>query len=388
MSKLTWSTEKRKVADLIPADYNPRKISHKEREDLEASIHEFDAVIPLVVNTGDRGNRLIGGHQRSKVYADLGIEEVEVRVPDRELTIQEEKALNLRLNKNTAGWDFEKLAEMDMDMLLDVGFGDEELSAMWDDVDTLEDEFNPPTPKEHEELKIRAKDGDVFTLGGHTVVCGITPPKGTLASLIHLDLGSLDDENMVGTSLLISELLKYAPKSTHTIIWGQPNTIGDIQTSMRGAGVDQGGVALWIRNFMTPTKVAFNNVYEPCVFGYTGKPYVNKRLDKTTEVLNKEVEKGSATLADILSIADLWTIQEDENGKKTKPVNLYEIPLKRCTKPGDIIIDRTVGGNTGAMLIACEQLGRKAVVLESDPEKVTLLLNRWEELTGYKAKKN
>ena len=103
MSKapLTWSREVRKIADLKAADYNPRKMTEAEERDLAESIDEFGTVVPLVVNIGKRKDVLIGGHQRTKLYEKKGIEEVEVMVPSRELTLTEEKRLNLRLNKNT-----------------------------------------------------------------------------------------------------------------------------------------------------------------------------------------------------------------------------------------------------------------------------------------------
>lgn len=63
MSILTWRTEKRNVADLLPASYNPRKMSEEERRDLEDSIKEFGTVVPVVVNIGKRKDTLIGGHQ-------------------------------------------------------------------------------------------------------------------------------------------------------------------------------------------------------------------------------------------------------------------------------------------------------------------------------------
>lgn len=122
--KITWTTEKRKVADLIGAEYNPRVMGEKEREDLRESIEEYGSVVPVVVNTD---NKLIGGHQRVSIYVDLGIEEVEVRVPDRRLTLEEEMRLNLRLNKNVGSWDIGKLKAFDQDLLLDVGWTDDEL---------------------------------------------------------------------------------------------------------------------------------------------------------------------------------------------------------------------------------------------------------------------
>lgn len=124
MKKLTWHTEKRKVSELKPADYNPRKLSDKARADLTHSVEEFGEVEPVVVNTN---GTIIGGHQRISVYADLKLDEITVRVPDRKLTPSEEKRLNLRLNKNLGEWDFSILKSFDMNMLLEVGFDEGEL---------------------------------------------------------------------------------------------------------------------------------------------------------------------------------------------------------------------------------------------------------------------
>ena len=124
MERITWSTERRKVAELVPADYNPRVITEKERADLAESIREYGEVEPVVVNTD---NKLVGGHQRVSIYLEAGIEEIDVRVPSRQLTIEEEMRLNLRLNKNIGGWDVKKLKEMGEDLLLDVGWTDDEL---------------------------------------------------------------------------------------------------------------------------------------------------------------------------------------------------------------------------------------------------------------------
>ena len=137
MKEISWKTEKRKVLELNPAEYNPRRLTDKQREDLTASVREFGEVEPVVINTN---GTIVGGHQRIKVYVDLGITEITARVPSRKLTETEEKRLNLRLNKNVAEWDMEKLKELDLSMLLEVGFADEELSAMWDDMLEIEDE--------------------------------------------------------------------------------------------------------------------------------------------------------------------------------------------------------------------------------------------------------
>jgi site-specific DNA-methyltransferase (adenine-specific) len=139
---IVWTERKVKTADLVPASYNPRKISKKEREELTKSIEQFGRVEPVIVNTGSRANHVIGGHQRIKIYADLGITEIEAKLPSRELTEVEEKELNLRLNKNQGTWDEELLKGFDIDMLLGVGFEDYELQSIFDDIEVIDDEFD------------------------------------------------------------------------------------------------------------------------------------------------------------------------------------------------------------------------------------------------------
>lgn len=121
---IKWTTERRKISDLIPAEYNPRQASAKEVADLTASIDRFDLADPLVINSN---NRVIGGHFRLKILKERGVQEVDVRVPDRELTLHEEQELNLRLNKNIGHWDMDMLANINDEILKCAGFEDNEL---------------------------------------------------------------------------------------------------------------------------------------------------------------------------------------------------------------------------------------------------------------------
>lgn len=182
MTEIKWTNARRKVTELIPADYNPRSLSDKERKDLEASVRRFDTVEPVVINIGSRENVLIGGHQRIKIYADLGIDEIDVRVPSRELDIAEETELNVRLNKNTGSWDEKRLAEMDYGMLAFAGFGKDELSKIFDNQkDSAGDNFDidkamPEEPK--------AQLGDIYQLGNHRVMCGDSTDPGHVEKLM------------------------------------------------------------------------------------------------------------------------------------------------------------------------------------------------------------
>ncbi|MFW8578082.1 ParB N-terminal domain-containing protein [Enterococcus entomosocium] len=125
---------KMKLADLKPADYNPRidlKPRTEDYEKLKQSILEFGFVDPPIFNR-HTGN-LVGGHQRVAVAKDLGLyDEIEVSVVD--LPLDKEKQLNLALNKVSGRWDDEALSailsEMDADQIILSGFDQDEANQL------------------------------------------------------------------------------------------------------------------------------------------------------------------------------------------------------------------------------------------------------------------
>jgi DNA modification methylase len=167
--KIEWLNERRKVSELKPFEGNPRKANEKEVEDLQKSLEKFNVADPLVINTD---GTVIGGNFRLSQLKQRGIEEVDVRVPSRELTDDEARELNLRLNKNTAQWDTDLLANFSEDMLKDVGFGEDELDNIFGLEET--EEFN--LQKELEKTtkgKLRGvKMGDIWQLGNHKLIIG------------------------------------------------------------------------------------------------------------------------------------------------------------------------------------------------------------------------
>ena len=88
--------ESKLITDLIPATYNPRQISTKDYNSLKQSIKKFGMVDPIIAN---KDNTVIGGHQRLKICKELKYIEIDCVVLD--LSKEEERELNIRLNKNT-----------------------------------------------------------------------------------------------------------------------------------------------------------------------------------------------------------------------------------------------------------------------------------------------
>lgn len=107
-NKLVWTTEKRKINDLIPCEINPRKISDEKQKELLKKIEKFNLVEIPVIN---KDNILISGHQRCKCFQILGRGEelIDVRVPNRQLTDKEKKEYMVISNRHDGEFDFEIL---------------------------------------------------------------------------------------------------------------------------------------------------------------------------------------------------------------------------------------------------------------------------------------
>jgi hypothetical protein len=101
--------ETKKLSELKPAPYNPRKSNEKQEAHLKASLEKFGVVEPIIFNK--QTGYIVGGHFRVRELKKLGYKEIDCVIVD--LNEQDEKELNIRLNANTGDWDFEELAEWD-----------------------------------------------------------------------------------------------------------------------------------------------------------------------------------------------------------------------------------------------------------------------------------
>lgn len=413
--KIIWSSTTRQSKDLIKNGYNPRSLSESENRDLQKSVKEFGTVVPIVINIGSRENIIIGGEQRAKIYTDLGIEEVECMIPSRELTLEEERELNLRLNKNTGSWNEELLKEFDMNLLLDVGFGDEELQNLFDDIDLVEDDFD--LEKAIKETPVaKVKFGEIYELGKNRLLVGDSTDENQVKQLMQNDLADIvfcdppfniswnyggkyggeykdnksEEEYCEFISKSIETSKKFAKPNSHFFYWSDPNSIGLTQALYDKCGIKKRRVCLWIKSNQNCTpKVAWNRLYEPCTYGTLGTPYLNSNFRNANEILNQEVTTGNQVLDELQDMIDLWLVKRDNTQSylhpTQKPVTLNEKPFKRCSAPGHTIFSGFAG--SGSDLIACEELNRVWRGVEKDLIFATIIIERWEKFTNLKAKK-
>ena len=132
--------KKYKISELKFAEYNPRTLTKDAHKDLTASLTRFGFVDPVIINiNSERKNIIIGGHQRTKVWKGLGHRSVPC--VELDLNLEQEKELNVRLNKNVGSWDHDMLANnFDMDELKEWGFTDKDLFMKIDDLETEKEE--------------------------------------------------------------------------------------------------------------------------------------------------------------------------------------------------------------------------------------------------------
>jgi DNA modification methylase len=412
---ISWVNEKRMIAELIPAKYNPRQASDKENQDLALSIDRFSLADPIIIN---RNNTVIGGHFRLRVLQSKGINEVDVRVPNRLLDEAEEKELNLRLNKNTGSWNFDLLADFGKDMLAGVGFESFDLDKIFSD-SIKEDDFD--AQKEYDAIKEPiAKYGDIYLLGEHRLMCGDATKQedvvllmdGALAQLIFTDPpynvnyksaaglsyaskkyggseGKIFNDNKSNIECLqfysaVLRNLHSFSKDNASIYWwyaSKNEIINRLAFDVAGWHISQ--VLIWLKNGIVFSHGQdYHRCYEPALFGWKNDKshFTNKRLSKYREVWDLD-------LSSFEELLDVWFQKRDAMADYVhptqKPVRLSERALKKNTERGDVVID--LFGGSGSTLIACEQSERKACLMELDPKYIDVIVKRWELLTGKKA---
>lgn len=152
--------EKIKIDKLKSPDYNPRDITPEAMESLKKSITEFGYIDPIIVNKHNM--HVVGGNQRYEAMKQLGYKEVEVSFVNIE-DINQEKALNLRLNNNSGTWNdiklnniLEELKIKDVDISL-TGFEDITIPS-YDYID-----FNIDSNNDYEEITEYSSNEDTYS---------------------------------------------------------------------------------------------------------------------------------------------------------------------------------------------------------------------------------
>ena len=181
--------------------------------------------------------------------------------------------------------------------------------------------------------------------------------------------------------------LSAAKPDAHAMFWCDERYVWLFQKLYRELGIDSKRLCIWLKNSMNPTpKLAFNKMTEFCVYGTIGSPWLNDKIKNLHEVQNKEVSTGNRLTDDILDLLNIWMVKRIAGSEMEhptqKPPTLHEKALRRCTRPGDVVLDLTAG--SGSLLSACKQLKRTAYLNELEPVFCQVIINRFKKLSHEK----
>ncbi|MBH1939861.1 DNA modification methylase [Mobilitalea sibirica] len=384
--------EKLKTELLIPADYNPRKDlkpGDPEYEKLKRSIEQFGYVEPVIWNKTT--SHVVGGHQRLKVLLDMGITEVECVVI--EMNEEKEKALNIALNKISGDWDKDKLMLLiadlqgaDFDVSL-TGFEPAELDALFKD--SLKDGIHEDDFDVDAELQKPAvtKQGDVWRLGQHRLVCGDSTKTdtfnllmdGKLANLVVTDppynvnyegsAGKIKNDNL-GNEAFYTFLLsafqntEVAMAKDASIYVFHADTEGlNFRKAFSDAGFYLSGTCIWKKQSLVLGRSPYQWQHEPVLFGWKKSGKHNWYADrKQTTIWEFEKPKKNA------------------DHPTMKPVALVAYPILNSSLSNCIVLDPF--GGSGSTLIACEQTDRICYTIELDEKYCDVIVKRYIEQVG------
>ena len=384
--------EKKHTADLLPADYNPRKDlkpGDLEYEKLKRSIEQFGYVEPVIWNktTG----RVVGGHQRLKVLIDMGITEIDCVVV--EMDEAKEKALNIALNKISGDWDKDKLALLiadlqgeDFDVSL-TGFDPAEIDDLFKD--TLQDGIKDDDFDVEEELQkpTVTQPGDIWSLGRHRLICGDSTKADTFAQLMagvkanlvitdppynvnyEGSAGKIKNDNMANDAFyqfLLDAFINTegAMADDASIYVFHADTEGlNFRRAFADAGFYLSGCCIWKKQSLVLGRSPYQWQHEPVLYGWKKKgkhQWYTGRKESTIWEFDKPKKNG--------------------DHPTMTPIPLLASPIMNSSMSNTVVLDPF--GGSGSTLIACEQSDRICYTVELDEKFCDVIVKRYIEQVG------
>lgn len=423
--------------ELIPSEHNPRKWPESATAGLTESIRQFGLISPLLVNSAaGRKNVVVGGNFRLKVARDMGIIDIPVcyiNLP----SLEREKELTIRLNKNLGEWDYALLADFDESLLANIGFTSEEIDDIFEADIEEKETFNIQKALAKAGVQdIAAKTGDVYQLGDSRLMVGDSTIEADVLRLMNgekadmcctdppylLDylnakrhgkptdgFGSKKNRRYIGTDelppnfteLWMGNVAKVARPDFSIICYENWKNLNTIWSGLEANGWKVRNMLIWHlpnRNQGYAAKHKFFSKYDIAMVGASGTVKYNH--DEEEAPLQEMYE--AALFA--TSGSPQW--EGYKKGKKIQPTDhitfnaadekssgqgvIFDIKpleilipyIKVLTKRGDLVIEPFCG--SGSTLIAATKLKRRCYIMEKQPIYAEVAMTRWEKETGQK----
>jgi DNA modification methylase len=371
------------INDIKAYDKNPRNNANSI-DKVADSIAEFGFRQPIVV---DEDMIVLAGHTRLLASKQLGLKKVPVHIAEG-LTNAQKKAYRIMDNKSSedSEWDKDLLNLEIKDLIEDnydlnmTGFTPEQIDALSVLTESIlegeTDEDSVPEPPKEPKSKL----GDIYELGHHRLMCGDSisiddvdklmngkkadmvftdPPYGIDYQDIKKNHKKIaGDESLSNVKDLLSLILVLDIPMYLCCNW---KCFSAFEEAMHEAGKYPKSCIVWDKKVRVQNLDKFYKRHEFIL--YHGEFGGQKTLDGDVWICDREVRKDHPT---------------------AKPVELCERAIRYSSENADIVLD--LFGGSGATLIAAEKSARKCYMMELDPIYVDVIVKRWEDFTGKKAK--
>lgn len=374
---------------------NAKKHTRWQIQAVAKAIQTFGFNVPLIL---DGKNEIIAGHCRLESAKMLGLTHVPCIVKT-DLNAEKVKAYRLLDNKlNESMWDRAMAAEDVREMgvegvgLLEIGYDDSEIRELMGDIKTAgltDDDAIPDVPK-----KAKSSLGDIYLLGDHRLMCGdstegahvIKLMDGVKADLVftdppyNVDYEGYTDDNLKIQNDKMSDdefrkflhaaFLSYraASKDGVAVYVCHPDWFQrEFQTGLEAAGFAVRTTIVWVKNTFGWGFSRYKFQHEGVLYAHVQGEKDPWYGDKTQSTVWEENKPTANRLHPTM-----------------KPVELVMRAITNSSKSGDVVLD--LFGGSGSTMIASEKMKRRAYLMELDPKYVDVIVQRWEEFTGKKAR--
>lgn len=375
----------------------------------------------------DKNGEIIAGNATYKTLQELGIPvkiiptdgktAIALQRTDLDTNSRKRKELAAFDNSTSDGvrWNADNLAA-DFDLAELPQLGIEGLQS----VEPEPEEIVEDEPPELGEVPTRTKPGDVWQLGTHRLLCGdSTVPtdvaklmEGETADLLltdppyNVNYESADGKTIENDHMGAAAFLEFLTAAFATAneflrpggafyIWHANSEGYNFRTAAKNIGWQIRQCLIWNKNCFVLGRQDYQWKHEPCLYGWKDGAahfFVDDRTqstvfeDKGVDLKKLKKEELLQMLQNICaakvstSVIDCDRPSRSEEHPTMKPVKLLALQIRNSSRMGEIVLDPF--GGSGSTLIACEQLGRKARLVELDPKYCDVILDRWEKLTG------
>lgn len=390
MEKLEWYTEKRKVKDLIPFEYNPRILTDERKEKLRRSLERFNlAEIPAI----NKDNIILAGHQRVKVMLELNMGEdvIDVRVPNRMLSETEMKEYNVTSNISVGFWDLDILDEAFADIdLLGLGLDVSAIDIPEPDLSRFqkeeEFEFDPEPPSDPVTVK-----GDIYEFKSlakgliHRVHCAdstriedwhktmdskqadllLTDPPynvdytGGTKEKLKIENDSMSDSDFFSfLEAFYSCAFTYLSEGSPFYIFHADSEGANFRRALTKVGFKLAQCLVWVKNTMVMGRQDYHWMHEPILYGWklgSAHNWYSDRKQKTVLTFDKPMRNAEHPTM--------------------KPLDILEYLIGNSSKAKDLVVDGFLG--SGSTLIACEKSLRNCFGHEMGANYCDVIVRRW-----------